>query len=141
MTTGSFRRGDLRDLGGGAGERRIQHDGGKAAQLLRLQRLTRQVALRHLDAAGEAGVVGGGAQRGCRRRIAFPCGDARVLRQREGDGAAAGEQFRDAPLGGKCSEHRRDDGRLTRCRSLEKGAGRWRDRDAREAMSSAAAGS
>ena len=65
-------RGDLRCLGSGAGERRVQHDRGKAAEFPCLKRLTCQVALNHLDAAGKADPVGRGAQGGRRGRIAFP---------------------------------------------------------------------
>jgi len=90
-------RRDLCDLGGGAGEWRIQDHSGETLQLFGLQWLTCQVALLYLNATREVGLVGSGAQGGCRSRIAFPGCDTCVLRQREGDGATAGEQLPDTP--------------------------------------------
>ena len=106
MTTGGFAGGNLCDLRCGPGEGRIEHDGRETSEFLCLQRLTRQVALCRFDAAGKTGVIGGDAQCGCGRCVALPCCDTATLRQREGDGAAAGEQFRDASLGREAHRER-----------------------------------
>lgn len=133
------RSGDLADLRGGPGMRRIQHHGGETRQLLRRQHLPREVAPRRGDAAGQAGLVDRLGQRGDGRRIALPRSHAPLARLRggecEGQGAAAGVKFSNAGASRQMRQrvqHGIDDRALAGRSRLQEGAGRWPHRHARQ---------
>jgi hypothetical protein len=61
MTVGTFAAAICATCAAAPGERRVKHHGPEAFEFLRLQRLPRQIALRHRDAARQTSVVGCGA--------------------------------------------------------------------------------